>query len=257
MKLVRLPNAGQAGMRAAQLAAAAVEKRPGTVLALPTGETPKNMYAELARMRDQGLDLSGVTAFALDEYVGAAKESPYSFVSSMGRHFYAELNVPSAQRHVFDSRSDDPEAECRRYDRDIAAAGGFDLAVFGIGNNGHIAFNEPGEFLTLASHVQKLSEDTIRRNHSAAERGQDPEFPGARHVEEFPPHAMTVGMDAILNARSIVLLATAAARTEAIAGMLNGRITTRLPASLLHAHRDCSVLIDPAAAGKLGPVTPI
>ncbi len=252
MKVVRLADAIQVGTRAAELVAATVKARRRAVLALPTGETPTSMYVELARMHDQGLDFSQVTVFALDEYVGAAKEGPYTFAGYMDRHFYAKVNVPPAQRHIFDSLSADPEDECKRYDRDIAEAGGFDLAVVGIGHNGHIAFNEPGEFLTPASHVQKLSEETISRNHSAATGKDEPGIANAEPAERFPTHAMTVGMDVILNARSILLLATGAAKATAIAKMLNGRITTRLPTSLLQIHHDCSALVDPAAAAELG-----
>ena len=197
------------------------------------------MYAELGRMYEKGLDFSRVTVFMLDEYIGIARGNPCSFAGYLDKHFYAKVNVPRARRHGFDSLVADPEAECRRYDRDIAEAGGFDLAILGIGRNGHVAFNEPGGFISLASHAQKLAKDTISRNRAGP-------------TVEFPTHAMTVGMGAILNARSLLLLATGAAKARAIAEMMNGRVTTRLPASLLQIHDNCQVLADPAAARELG-----
>ncbi len=252
IKLLRLPTLAEVGLRAAEIVAETVKQRPGAVLALPTGNTPMGMYAEMGRMHNQGLDFSRVTVFMLDEYVGVSRESPYSFAGYLDKHFYANVNVPRARRHGFDSLGADPEAECRRYDRDIAQAGGFDLAILGIGSNGHVAFNEPGEFVSLASHVQQLAEDTISRNRSATTGREQAGNPKTEPPEQFPTHAMTVGMGAILNARSLLLLATGAAKARAVAEMMNGRVTTRLPASLLQIHDDCSVLADPAAAREVG-----
>ena len=252
LKLVRLRTSAEVGLRAAEIVAETIKRRPEAVLALPTGSTPMGMYAELGRMREQGLDFSRVTAFMLDEYIGIARDNPYSFTGYLDKHFYANVNVPREQRRGFDSLGVDPKAECERYDRDIAEAGGFDLAILGIGSNGHVAFNEPGESVSLASHVQKLAEDTISRNRAGLMRGQQAGSPETQPLAEFPTHAMTVGMGAILNARSLLLLATGAAKAGALAEMMNGRVTTRLPASLLQIHDDCSVLADPAAAGELG-----
>ena len=252
IKLIRLRTATEVGLRAAEIVAQTVERLPQAVLALPTGSTPMGMYAELGRMHDRGLDFSGVTTFMLDEYFGIAKDNPYSFAGYLDKHFYAKVNVPPARRYNFDSLCSDPEAECGRYDRAIAEAGGFDLAILGIGSNGHVAFNEPGEFISMASHVQRLAEDTINRNRAGLTAGRSAEGSEMSLTTEFPTHAMTVGMGAILNARSLLMLATGEAKASAIAGMMNGRVTTRLPASLLQIHEDCSVLADPAAAGGLG-----
>ena len=247
IKLIRLRTASEVRLRAAEIVAETVERQPRAVLALPTGSTPMGMYAELGRMHDRGLDFSGVTTFMLDEYVGISSKNPYSFTGYLDEHFYAKVNVPPGRRHGFDSLCADPEAECRQYDRYIAEAGGFDLAILGIGSNGHVAFNEPDEYISLASHIQRLAEDTISRNR-AGTTGQSE----MGMTAEFPTHAMTVGMGAILNARSLLMLATGEAKARAIAEMMNERVTTRLPASLLQIHEDCTVLADPAAAAGLG-----
>ena len=252
IKLVRLRTPAEVGLRAAQIVAETVERRPQAVLALPTGNTPRGMYAELGRMHDRGLDFSGVTTFMLDEYVGVARDNRYSFTRYLDEHFYTKVNVSPTRRHGFDSLCADTEAECRRYDRAIAEAGGFDLAILGIGSNGHVAFNEPGEFFSLASHIQKLADDTIYRNSGGLTRGEQAGDLEAGLTTEFPTHAMTVGMGAVLNARSLLMLAMGEAKTGAIAEMMNGLVTTRLPASLLQIHDDCSLLADPAAAGGLG-----
>ena len=252
IRLVRLPTPAEVGRRAAEIVGETVKRRPEAVLALPTGSTPMGMYGELGRMCERGLDFSRVTAFMLDEYIGIARDSSYNFAGYLDKYLYANVNVARARRRGFDSLAADPEAECRRYDRDIAEAGGFDLAILGIGSNGHVAFNEPGESVSLASHVQKLADDTIGRNHAGLEGGEQAGAPKTQSLAEFPTHAMTVGMGVILNARALLLLATGAAKAEAIAEMMNGRITTRLPASLLQIHDDCLVLADPAAAGELG-----
>ena len=246
-----MPDAEAVSRRAAGEVAALVRRGGPATVALPTGETPKGMYEELVIMSGQGLDWSGVTVFSLDEYVGVPEASPLNYKDYMERHFFSKVNVPVSGRHIFDSLCASPKAECERYDRLIAEAGGFDLAVVGIGQNGHVAFNEPGERLILPCHVQELSDDTILANRAVTEteaRIVGAEVPAR---DGFPTHAMTVGMAAILGARSILLIATGRSKTEALTSMRDGTMTTRVPASLLQLHENCTIVADAQAAGGM------
>ena len=235
-------------MRAAELVAETVRENPSAVIALPTGETPKGMYAELGALHRAGLDFSGVTIFNLDEYVGLEASSPLSYAYFMARELYRGINVPESSRRIFDSMAADPEEECRRYDRAVEEAGGIDLAVVGIGRNGHIAFNEPADALHVGSHVQALDRQTLEVNFEVglrqmAEAGRPP-IPRSK----FPTHAMTMGFGPIMAAVRVLVLVTGSAKAEPMRRMLDGTVTTRFPASVLQLHRNCAVLADERAA---------
>lgn len=254
MRLVRFSEATHVGRHAAESIAKTIGERPRAVLGLPTGATPEIFYAELGKLHDSGLDFSRLTIFMLDEYVGMEKDNPLTFASYMDRHFYSKVNVSRQQRHSLNALTTNPQAECKRYERELTEAGGFDLLVLGIGSNGHIAFNEPGPFLTLETHVEKLSEETIKANDRGTVE-KDNSSLSVPAAKTFPTHAMTIGIEAIFSARTVLLLATGATKAEVIAKMVDGHITTQLPASLLQIHHDCLVLVDEAAAAgvRSGP----
>ncbi|MBC7240369.1 MAG: glucosamine-6-phosphate deaminase, partial [Chloroflexi bacterium] len=135
-----------------------------SVLGMPTGETPRGMYEELVRLCLEGvLDLSSVTLFNLDEYLGLPPEHPSSFRSYMQKHFLEILHLNEMQFHIPHSSPTDPQQECHRYEAAIGEAGGLDLVVLGLGRNGHIAFNEPGTPWELGTHVAELLPETRRR----------------------------------------------------------------------------------------------
>ncbi|MGB9860705.1 MAG: glucosamine-6-phosphate deaminase, partial [Moorellaceae bacterium] len=151
--------------RAALIIARQIEKKPTTVLGLATGKTPLGVYRELIRLhREGGLDFSRVKTFNLDEYYGLSPEDRRSFHYYMWENLFKHLNLRQENIHLLDGEAEDIDEECRRYEEAIRAAGGIDLQVLGIGNNGHIGFNEPGTEWGSLTHLAKLTSETIRDN---------------------------------------------------------------------------------------------
>lgn len=221
---------------------AALARRPSLVLGLPTGRTPVALYRRLVELHAQGrADFSQVTTFNLDEFLGLPADHPGSYRAYMTRHLFAPAGIAPAQVHFLDGMASDAEAECARFEAAIAAAGGIDLMVLGIGANGHIGFNEPAAGLSARSHRVVLTPQTRRAN--AAFFGNDP--------ARVPDEALSMGMATILQARRIVLLAMGRGKGRAVERMVNGLVTPRLPASFLQLHEDVEVMLDEAAAERL------
>jgi glucosamine-6-phosphate deaminase len=225
--------------------AAAVNQSPGLVLGLPTGRTPVATYEELADLHAaRRVSFAGVSTFNLDEFVGVDPRHPGSFRHFMERHLFEAIDLRPDRIHFLDGLAPDLPAECRRYEREIEARGGLDLQLLGIGANGHVGFNEPGDQLEAATHVVRLLEETRRDN--AALFGGDP--------DRVPREALSMGMGTILKAAAIILIATGPRKAECIAGAVNGRVTTGLPASFLQLHRHVELYLDAAAARLLTTV---
>lgn len=226
----------------ARRVADAIRAKPSLVLGLPTGRTPLEFYAELVRLYDAGeVDFSRATTFNLDEFFGISPDHPGSYRSFMHRYLFSKVNLNPARVHLLNGLASDPAAECDRYEREIDSAGGIDLQILGIGTNGHIGFNEPGPELDARTHRVRLKAETRRSN--AALFGGDP--------EQVPAEALSMGMGTILQARSIVLLATGATKASCVERVLNGGITTSLPASFLQLHPDAELMLDEPAAERV------
>lgn len=230
-------------VEAAARVAAAVRATPALVLGLPTGRTPVALYRELAALAAAGrVDLSRVRTFNLDEFVGLGAHDPRSYRAFMQAHLFGPAGIPPARVHFLDGLAADLEAECVRYEREIAAAGGLDLLLLGIGANGHVGFNEPGAGLHARTHVAELHEETRRANASL--------FGG--DLEAVPRRALSMGMATILGARRIILLATGGEKADAVQRAVEGLVTTEVPASFLQLHPAVTWLVDEAAAARLG-----
>jgi glucosamine-6-phosphate deaminase len=216
--------------------------RPALVLGLPTGRTPLGLYREL-RERSGGdrIDWSKVRTFNLDEFAGLDADHPNSYRAFMQAELFDHVSIDPSNIGFLNGAALDLKAECRRYEDAIEAAGGIDLQILGIGANGHIGFNEPADGLCAHTHVAGLQRES--REANAQRFGGD--------WTKVPERALSMGMATILNARQIVLLATGAEKAEAVHGMIEGLITTRLPASILQVHPRVTVMLDRAAAGKL------
>jgi glucosamine-6-phosphate deaminase len=220
----------------------AIHQKPSLVLGLATGRTPILTYEELVRLHRAGhVSFAGVSTFNLDEFVGVAPTHPGSFRQFMQQRLFDAVDVRPERIHFLNGMASDPDAECTRYERDIAAAGGIDLQLLGIGSNGHIGFNEPGDALAPFTHRVTLHDGTRRDN--AALFGGDP--------ERVPREALSMGMATILRTGALVLIATGERKAECVAQALRGPLTTKLPASFLQVHRGVEVYLDAAAASRL------
>jgi glucosamine-6-phosphate deaminase len=242
MQIVIHRSARGAADAVAWYLAGCLAEQPRLVLGLPTGRTPVPMYRELVRLyRRRRADFSRATTFNLDEFVGVAPEHRASYCQFMTRHFFAHVNLDPARRHVPNGGAPDPRREASRYEAQICAQGGLDIAVLGIGANGHIGFNEPGPALAARTSVVALKPSSRRSNAKL--------FGG--RVSRVPVRAISMGMGTILSARHIILLATGASKAAIVAKALTGPITTRIPASLLQGHPRVVFVLDRAAARDL------
>ena len=242
-------DAARAGALAARLVDAAIRAEPQLVLALPTGGTPVPMYAELVRLhRETRTDWSRVTTFNLDEYAGIGPEHPESYARFMEQHLFSGVNLPAERHHLPLGLAPDLEAEAARYEAAIDRAGGIDLAVLGVGVNGHVGFNEPDTELRAATHVAELALETWRRNFP--DLAEDYDLAGLSSAPLRAPFrtALTMGLGTILQARRIILVATGAAKRGIVREAFTGPITGRNPASLLQLHRDVTLILDQAAS---------
>lgn len=232
-----LPDYDALSQRAASVLLDAIRANPRAVLGLPTGRTPIGMYDRvIAECSRQYHCFREVTTFNLDEYVGIPREHPGSYCAFMKGHLFDHVDLDTARTNIPDGMAADPAAECTRYERRIAAAGGLGLTFLGLGSNGHIAFNEPGTPFDSRTRVIALTPSTRAANASLFADG---------HV---PTHAITMGIGTILESRRIVLLAGGKNKHEAIARLQSGKQSTDFPASALWRHDDVLVLVDRAAS---------
>jgi glucosamine-6-phosphate deaminase len=220
----------------------AIVANPTLVLGLPTGRTPLVFYRKLReRSRRDNIDWSGVRTFNLDEFVGLDGTHPGSYRAFMQAELFDHVSIDPANIGMLDGRAADLKAECRRYDAAIAAAGGIDLQLLGIGANGHIGFNEPADGLCAHTHIADLERGS--REANAQWFGGD--------WTAVPSRALSMGMATILGARQIVLIATGAEKADAVYGMIEGLITPRLPASFLQVHPRVTVALEKTASIRL------
>ena len=225
-------------------------QRRGTVLGLATGSTPVGVYRELIRLhREDGLSFARVVTFNLDEYYPMAPGSLHSYHRFMWENLFSQIDIPPANVHI--PRGDVPRAEvadeCRRYEAAIAAAGGIDLQILGIGRTGHIGFNEPGS--GAESRTRLVTLDLVTRQDAAAD------FFGEENV---PREAITMGVATILEAREIVILATGEHKAEIVRRAVEGEIDHEVAATFLQQHPRTTFYLDAAAAAALTRIaTPV
>ena len=216
--------------------------RPAAVLGLPTGRTPVQLYARLRAAHAAGrVDFARATTFNLDEFLGLPPDHPASYRAFMETHLFAHVNISRRRIHFLNGVAADPVAECARYEKAIARAGGIDLQILGIGANGHIGFNEPAAGLLSDSHPARLEPGTRRSNADL--------FGG--RLQEVPRNALSMGVGTILRSKAVILVATGAGKADAIKATVQGLVTTRVPASLLQLHGAVDVVVDEAAAAGL------
>ena len=242
MKITVLDSSDDVAAALAERVASTLQDRPDAVLGLASGRTPVDGYAELRRMYAAGTtDWSRVSTFNLDEFAGIDSQHPGSFRTFMERHLFDGVNLCAERIHFLNGVAADLNAECDRYEAAIAAAGGIDLQLLGIGTNGHIGFNEPGDHLPVRTHRVRLMESTRRDNAMLFDN--DP--------SRVPTEALSMGIGTILRARRIVLVATGGKKAECIRQATSGRLTTHVPASMLQVHADVELILDREAASLI------
>lgn len=241
MQVIIVRTAEDVAAKAADIIVSQLARKPESVLGLATGSTPVATYGCLIDRCKRGeVSFSACHTVNLDEYLGLPSTHRQSYRSFMNEKLFSHIDIRPECTHIPDGQAPDPEAECQRYESTIAALGGVDLQLLGIGRNGHIGFNEPTSSLASRTRVKTLTPDTVAAN--------------ARFfaADEFQPRlAITMGIGTIMEADEILLLATGNAKSEAVANMIEGPVSAACPASALQFHPRVSVVLDEEAASGL------
>lgn len=233
MQIIRVANAEEGGKKAFELIKEGMNNG-AKVLGLATGSTPETLYKE---MTASDIDFTEMTSVNLDEYVGLGGEDEQSYRYFMNKHLFDKK--PFKETFVPNGKAEDLDAASAEYEK-IIDTHPVDIQILGIGQNGHIGFNEPGTPLDSLTHVVELTESTINANKRYFDK-----------VEDVPTRAVSMGIGSIMKGKKMILMAYGEAKAEAIKGMIDGPVTTDMPASALQNHQDVVVIIDDAAASKL------
>ena len=247
MKVIIRNNAKEGGIWAAHYIAAKIKEKAARsskpfVLGLPTGSTPLNTYAELARMVQAGeVSFKNVITFNMDEYVGLPETHPESYHAFMARNLFDHIDCPKENIHILNGNAPDLVEECKHYEEMIAEAGGIDLFIGGIGPDGHIAFNEPGSSLSSKTRMKTLTTDTRIANSR---------FFGGK-PENVPAHALTVGVGIVMAAREVMILANGHAKARALQAAVEGAVNHMWTISALQMHEHGIIVCDEEAADEI------
>jgi len=241
MRIIIEENYQAISKKGALLVASQINLKPNSVLGLSTGDTPLGMYQELIKMyKSDEIDFAEIVTFNLDEYYRLPPENPQSYHYYMKNNFFKYVNLRPGKTHLPDGMTEDIAKECVDYEEKIKRSGGIDLQVLGIGSNGHIGFNEPGDQLNVTTHLVNLTPETISSNSRFF-----------NSPEEVPRQAISVGRATILKAERIICLASGTNKAEAIKQTVSGHVDTRIPSSLLQTHPEVTFIIDREAASLL------
>ncbi len=240
MRVIVCENYEEVSKEAAKIVASQLILKPDSVLGLATGSTPVGMYNILAEKNKAGeIDFKAVKSFNLDEYYPMAADHDQSYRYFMNENLFNNINIDIENTHVLDGLAENPEKECDDFEKMIDAAGGIDLQILGIGQNGHIGFNEPDDFLYANTHLTDLTENTIQANSRFFDK-----------IEDVPTKALTMGIASILKSKRIIILASGENKRDAVTELIEGEISTKNPATMLKVHNDVIVICDKAAYSK-------
>ncbi len=241
MEVIIQPDSSKASLLVARLIAKKIRAKPDLVLGLATGQTMESLYQHLVEMhRTKGLDFSRCRSFNLDEYVGLPPEDVNSYRHYMNINLFQHINIKPENTQLPNGIAADLPAECARYEEAIRNAGGIDLQLLGIGQDGHIGFNEPLSAMFSRTREKALSPLTIAQNGNLF---GDP--------NRMPRRALTMGVGTILDSKRCIMLVTGAGKAEIIAKAIEGPITAMISASALQLHPHCTIVVDQAAATLL------
>ena len=223
MRIYREKDYDAMSRRAANIISAEVIRRPDCVLGLATGSTPIGTYKQLAAWNQRGdFSFKEVHSVNLDEYKGLSGDHDQSYRYFMQDNLFDHIDIHPENTHVLNGLAKDPDAECAAYNKLIAELGGIDLQLLGMGHNGHIAFNEPGDDFGLETHVVDLTESTIEANKRFFESR-----------DEVPRHALSMGIKNIMNARRILMVVSGEEKADIVCKAFMGPVTKEVPASVL------------------------
>ena len=241
MKIYKAKDYKDMSRKAANIISAQVIMKPNCVLGLATGSTPIGTYDQLVEWYNKGdLDFSEVTTVNLDEYKGLPRTNDQSYYYFMHQHLFDRVNIDPERTNVPNGMEPDAEKECGRYEELIRSLGGVDLQLLGLGHNGHIGFNEPGEAFEKETHCVDLTESTIEANKRF--------FASA---DDVPKQAYTMGIKTIMQAKKILIVVNGENKADIVERAFFGPVTPEVPASILRLHNDVTLVGDEAALAKI------
>ena len=242
MKIYKAKDYKDMSRKAANIISAQVIMKPNCILGLATGSTPIGTYDQLVEWYSKGdLDFSEVTTVNLDEYKGLPRTNDQSYYYFMHQHLFDRVNIDPERTNVPNGMEPDAEKECGRYEELIRSLGGVDLQLLGLGHNGHIGFNEPGEAFEKETHCVDLTESTIEANKRF--------FASA---DDVPKQAYTMGIKTIMQAKKILIVVNGENKADIVERAFFGPVTPEVPASILQLHNDVTLVGDEAALAKIG-----
>lgn len=242
MKIYKAKDYKDMSRKAANIISAQVIMKPNCVLGLATGSTPIGTYDQLVEWYNKGdLDFSEVTTVNLDEYKGLPRTNDQSYYYFMHQHLFDRVNIDPERTNVPNGMEPDAEKECGRYEELIRSLGGVDLQLLGLGHNGHIGFNEPGEAFEKETHCVDLTESTIEANKRF--------FASA---DDVPKQAYTMGIKTIMQAKKILIVVNGENKADIVERAFFGPVTPEVPASILQLHNDVTLVGDEAGLAKIG-----
>lgn len=240
MRIYITKNYKEMSRKAANIISAQIILKPNCILGLATGSTPLGIYDQLTEWYEKGdLDFSEVITVNLDEYKGLGAESEQSYISFMRKNLFDRVNLKSENVHLPDGRISDSEEACREYNALLAKIGEQDLQLLGLGRNGHIGFNEPGNIFEKDVHCVELTKSTVEANQRFFEA-----------KVKMPTHAYTMGIRSILRAKRILMVASGEEKADAVQKVFFGPVTPEVPGSILQLHDDVILVADEAAFSK-------
>ena len=241
MRIYKGKDYADMSRKAANIISAQVIMKPDCVLGLATGSTPIGLYQQLVAWYEKGdLDFSEVRTVNLDEYKGLSRENDQSYYYFMHHNLFDHVNLPAENSYLPNGMEPDSDRECRRYSELIRSMGGVDLQLLGIGHNGHIGFNEPGDAFDNDVHCVNLTQSTIEANKRF--------FASA---DDVPKQAYTMGIKTIMQAKKILIVASGEDKADIVRDAFFGPITPKVPASVLQLHNDVTLVADEAALSKI------
>lgn len=241
MNLISTSNYEMLSQQAAEEIVSRIKKNPSLNLGLATGSTPTGLYKELINdHRQKKTSYKEINTFNLDEYIGLSKKDRNSYHYFMCEKLFEHIDIPLDQTHIPDGTANNLDEECRRYERFITEHGGIDLQILGIGQNGHIGFNEPGTPFDSRTHIIDLAESTRKANSRFFES-----------LGDVPAQAITMGIASIMDSKEIFLLVSGASKAKALASLINGEVSEQFPASVLKNHRNITIFADKEATAFL------
>ncbi|MCX5749688.1 MAG: glucosamine-6-phosphate deaminase [Candidatus Saganbacteria bacterium] len=241
MRVIITKDYDEMSRKAAEFIVKELKNKPDSILCLATGTTPVSTYKELVRLyKDKKVDFSKVSTFNLDEYYGLADDHPQSYHYFMNEHLFRHINLKKSNSMIPDGKVKDIEKYCFHYEWEIKQKGGIDLQLLGLGRDGHVGFNEPGSSLGSRTRLKTLTEETVEDNSRFFKK-----------KDEVPRYVLTMGIGTIMEAKKILLLVSGENKAGVLQKVVEGPITSMVPASALQMHRNVILIADEAAASRL------